>query len=162
MESQGLDGDSRVSADVARQARATPPLPARFHSPRRSQQASRTRPSRVGACNTPRNITMASIISRTLRRAVLDSRGQLPPTFLLPWTANLSTAANATEKSNDSPSTLQHLAHMQSALDKSLAEKPKKADKSAAAPASQPAKLPTKPAPPAQAGELRFTNRCLC
>lgn len=70
---------------------------------------------------------MASIISRTLRRAVLDSRGQLPPTFLLPWTANLSTAANATEKSNDSPSTLQHLAHMQSALDKSLAEKPKKA-----------------------------------
>ncbi|GAB7328432.1 hypothetical protein MBLNU13_g00399t1 [Cladosporium sp. NU13] len=69
---------------------------------------------------------MASIISRTLRRAVLDSRGQLPPTFLLPWTANLSTAANATEKSNDSPSSLQHLAHTQNGLDQSLAEKLKK------------------------------------
>jgi large subunit ribosomal protein L21 len=66
---------------------------------------------------------MASIISRTLRRAVLDSRGQLPPTFLLPWTANLSTAANATEKSNTEPSTVQHLAHMQNVLDQTLNKK---------------------------------------
>lgn len=66
---------------------------------------------------------MASIISRTLRRAVLDSRGQLPPTFLLPWTANLSTTANATEKSNIEPSTVQHLAHMQNVLDETLAKK---------------------------------------
>lgn len=71
---------------------------------------------------------MASIISRTLRRAVLDSRGQLPPTFLLPWTANLSTTANATDKSSDSSSTVQHLAHMQNVLDQSL---PKKSAKKA-------------------------------
>ncbi|KAM0705873.1 hypothetical protein Q7P35_007233 [Cladosporium inversicolor] len=69
---------------------------------------------------------MASIISRTLRRAVLDSRGQLPPTFLLPWTANLSTVANATDKSSDSSSTVQHLAHMQNALDQSLPKNPAK------------------------------------
>ena len=71
---------------------------------------------------------MASIISRTLRRAVLDSRGQLPPTFLLPWTANLSTTANATDKSSDSSSTVQHLAHTQNVLDQSL---PKKSAKKA-------------------------------
>lgn len=54
------------------------------------------------------------------------------------------------------------LSQLVAAAQLKAAEKPKKADKSAAAPASQPAKLPTKPAPPAQAGELRFTNRCLC
>jgi hypothetical protein len=84
---------------------------------------------------------MASIISRTLRRAVLDSRGQLPPTFLLPWTANLSTAANATEKSNIEPSTVQHLAHMQNVLDETLAKKSASAKKSAPA-------LPTPAASP--------------
>jgi hypothetical protein len=84
---------------------------------------------------------MASIISRTLRRAVLDSRGQLPPTFLLPWTANLSTAANATEKSNIEPSTVQHLAHMQNVLDETLAKKSTSAKKSAPA-------LPTPAASP--------------
>jgi len=54
------------------------------------------------------------------------------------------------------------LSQLVAAAQLKAAEKPKKADKSAAAPASQPAKLPTKPAPPAQVGELRFTNRCLC
>ena len=84
---------------------------------------------------------MASIISRTLRRAVLDSRGQLPPTFLLPWTANLSTTANATEKSNIEPSTVQHLAHMQNVLDETLAKNSASAKKSALA-------LPTPAASP--------------
>jgi len=82
---------------------------------------------------------MASIISRTLRRAVLDSRGQLPPTFLLPWTANLSTTSNATESSTLPPPTAQPLAQMQSTLEQSL---PKKAANKAPAlpsPASSPA-----------------------
>ena len=61
---------------------------------------------------------MASIISRTLRRAVLDSRGQLPPTFLLPWTANLSTIPSATEKSNIPPPST--LAQKQQTLDQSI------------------------------------------
>ena len=73
---------------------------------------------------------MASIISRTLRRAVLDSRGQLPPTFLLPWTANLSTVSNATEKSNVPPPNVQPLAQMQNTLEK---PSPKKAATSAPA-----------------------------
>jgi large subunit ribosomal protein L21 len=67
---------------------------------------------------------MASIISRTLRRAMLDSRGQLPPTFLLPWTANLSTISNATENSNiPPPNTANPLVQKQNILDESIAKK---------------------------------------
>uniref|UniRef100_A0A6N2K6T5 Hyaluronan/mRNA-binding protein domain-containing protein n=1 Tax=Salix viminalis TaxID=40686 RepID=A0A6N2K6T5_SALVM len=43
------------------------------------------------------------------------------------------------------------LSQLVAAAQLKAAEKPKKADKTAAAPASQPARLPTKPAPPAQA-----------
>lgn len=46
------------------------------------------------------------------------------------------------------------LSQLVAAAQLKAAEKPKKADKTAAAPTSQPARLPTKPAPPAQAGEL--------
>lgn len=66
---------------------------------------------------------MASVISRTLRRAVLDSRGQLPPTFLLPWTASLSTTANAGQTSNIPPPTAQPLAQKQNILDRSISKK---------------------------------------
>jgi large subunit ribosomal protein L21 len=69
---------------------------------------------------------MASLISRTLRRAVLDSRGQLPPTFLLPWTANLSTVPHATARSDiPPPNTAQPLQAKQNLLEKSF---PKKVD----------------------------------
>lgn len=69
---------------------------------------------------------MASLISRTLRRAVLDSRGQLPPTFLLPWTANLSTVPHATARSDiPPPNTAQPLQAKQNILKQSL---PKKVD----------------------------------
>lgn len=37
------------------------------------------------------------MLTRTLRRALLDSRYSLPPTFLLPWTACLTTATAAVE-----------------------------------------------------------------
>lgn len=67
---------------------------------------------------------MASIISRTLRRAVLDTSGQLPPTFLLPWTANLSTIPNATERSDiPPPNTAQPLSSKQNVLESSLPKK---------------------------------------
>ncbi|KAF9685442.1 hypothetical protein SADUNF_Sadunf03G0055000 [Salix dunnii] len=49
------------------------------------------------------------------------------------------------------------LSQLVAAAQLKAAEKPKKVDKPAA-PASKPAKLPTRPAPPAQAGELRFSN----
>jgi large subunit ribosomal protein L21 len=69
---------------------------------------------------------MASLISRTLRRAVLDSRGQLPPTFLLPWTANLSTVPHATARSDiPPPNTAQPLQAKQNILEQSF---PKKVD----------------------------------
>jgi large subunit ribosomal protein L21 len=71
--------------------------------------------------------TMASIISRTLRRAVLDSRGQLPPTFLLPWAANLSTIPNATESSNiPPPETASPLAQNSAILGQKLHNGPKR------------------------------------
>ncbi|KAM0714934.1 hypothetical protein Q7P37_009399 [Cladosporium fusiforme] len=85
---------------------------------------------------------MASIISRTLRRAVLDTRGQLPPTFLLPWTANLSTIPNATERSDiPPPNTAQPLSPKQNILDSSL---PKKSETTigSSKPASDAAPLP--------------------
>lgn len=87
---------------------------------------------------------MASIISRTLRRAVLDSRGQLPPTFLLPWTANLSTTANATETSNTLPSDIsQHpLRQAQDKLDRTITRKQRNSFKSPA-PANDAPALPT-------------------
>lgn len=67
---------------------------------------------------------MASIISRTLRRAVQDTRGQLPPTFLLPWTANLSTIPNATERSDiPPPNTAQPLSQKQNILEQSSPKK---------------------------------------
>jgi large subunit ribosomal protein L21 len=69
---------------------------------------------------------MASLISRTLRRAALDSRGQLPPTFLLPWTANLSTVPHATARSDIlPPNTAQPLGAKQNILEQSS---PKKVD----------------------------------
>jgi large subunit ribosomal protein L21 len=42
-------------------------------------------------------ITMAAPLSKTLKRVVLENRSQLPPTFLLPWTASLSTVQHAPE-----------------------------------------------------------------
>jgi len=50
------------------------------------------------------------MLSRSLRRAVLDTRIQLPPTFLLPWTAKLSTVSHTTEASN-APEELVNSAH---------------------------------------------------
>jgi large subunit ribosomal protein L21 len=81
---------------------------------------------------------MASIISRTLRRAVLDSRGQLPPTFLLPWTANLSTTSNAAETSTIPPPPAQPLAQMQSTLEQSLPKKSANKPPALPSPASSP------------------------
>ena len=40
------------------------------------------------------------MLSRSLRRAVLDTRIQLPPAFLLPWIAHLSTVSHTTEAGN--------------------------------------------------------------
>lgn len=45
----------------------------------------------------------STMLSRTLRRALLDSQCQLPPTFLLPWTANLSTVPRPSEALNGLP-----------------------------------------------------------
>lgn len=43
------------------------------------------------------------MLSRTLRRALKETGPSLPPTFLLPWTAGLSTAANAAIDSTPPP-----------------------------------------------------------
>jgi len=52
------------------------------------------------------------------------------------------------------------LSQLVAAAQLKAAEKPKKVEKPAA-PTSQPAKLPSRPAPPAQAGELWFSNPSL-
>ncbi|PNS18589.1 Homocitrate dehydratase, mitochondrial [Sphaceloma murrayae] len=46
------------------------------------------------------------MLSRTLRRAVLDTRWSLPPPYLLPWTANLSTESHGATTSSIPPSSL--------------------------------------------------------
>lgn len=40
--------------------------------------------------------TFKTMLSRNLKRALLDTRWPAPPTFLLPWAANLTTASNIT------------------------------------------------------------------
>ncbi|KAL1297593.1 hypothetical protein AAFC00_006155 [Neodothiora populina] len=43
---------------------------------------------------------MASLLSRHIKRACLDKSWTLPPTFLLPFAANLSTVSHTTDASN--------------------------------------------------------------
>lgn len=98
---------------------------------------------------------MASLISRTLRRAVLDSRGQLPPTFLLPWTANLSTVPHTTARSDiPPPNTAQPLQAKQNILKQSI---PKKVDTpvSSAAPTADSAPPLPSPGPVDISPEVR-------
>jgi large subunit ribosomal protein L21 len=139
---------------AARQARTskTSGLPARFHSPRRKQDTAIASGSVHIIYQTN---TMASIISRTLRRAVLDSRGQLPPTFLLPWAANLSTIPNATESSNiPPPETASPLAQKPAILGQKLHNGPKR-EKPQNRISKPIARAPALPEPAAVAAESR-------
>jgi large subunit ribosomal protein L21 len=43
------------------------------------------------------------MLTRNLRRALLDSRWSLPPTFLLPWAAHLTTTSHTIEADNLPP-----------------------------------------------------------
>ncbi|KAI7235587.1 hypothetical protein KC330_g4177 [Hortaea werneckii] len=43
------------------------------------------------------------MLTRNLKRALLDSQWSLPPTFLLPWAASLSTVSHTTEGSHVPP-----------------------------------------------------------
>ena len=43
------------------------------------------------------------MLSRNLKRALLDTRWPLPPTFLLPWSAGLTTVSHTTEPTPDLP-----------------------------------------------------------
>ncbi|KXS95153.1 hypothetical protein AC578_5108 [Pseudocercospora eumusae] len=47
------------------------------------------------------------MLSRTIWRTLLESRSQLPPTFLLPWTAKLSTVSHTTDAPSEPPPTTQ-------------------------------------------------------
>jgi hypothetical protein len=55
-------------------------------------------PSSRSSSNKPHKM-----LSRNLRRALLDTRWPLPPTFLLPWTAGLTTVSNTAEPTSDLP-----------------------------------------------------------
>ncbi|KAF2226617.1 hypothetical protein BDZ85DRAFT_190871 [Elsinoe ampelina] len=46
------------------------------------------------------------MLSRSLRRAVLDTRWSLPPPYLLPWTANLTTTSQPTTSSTIPPASI--------------------------------------------------------
>ncbi|WPG97751.1 homocitrate dehydratase, mitochondrial [Acrodontium crateriforme] len=46
---------------------------------------------------------MATILSRSLKRALLDSKLPVPPTFLLPWAAGITTASHSTQTANGAP-----------------------------------------------------------
>merc|ERR1712014_445220 len=43
------------------------------------------------------------MLTRNLKRALLDSQWSLPPTFLLPWAASLSTVSHTSEGSHVPP-----------------------------------------------------------
>lgn len=43
------------------------------------------------------------MLTRNLKRALLDSRSSLPPTFLLPWAAGITTVSHTTESGNVPP-----------------------------------------------------------
>lgn len=49
------------------------------------------------------------MLSRTLKRALLDTPSTLPPTFLLPWTATLTTSATTSPASSQTPPPPSHL-----------------------------------------------------
>ncbi|KAK4540813.1 hypothetical protein LTR36_008890 [Oleoguttula mirabilis] len=52
------------------------------------------------------------MLSRNLKRALLDSRFPLPPTFLLPWAAGLTTVSHTTEAGNVPPPLLDSAQHV--------------------------------------------------
>lgn len=64
------------------------------------------------------------MLSRNLKRVLLDSRWPLPPTFLLPWSANLTTASQSTAASDLPPAPPQALDQRPSRLSESRHDKP--------------------------------------
>ncbi|KAK5127050.1 hypothetical protein LTR85_008409 [Meristemomyces frigidus] len=83
------------------------------------------------------------MLSRTLKRALLDSRLPLPPTFLLPWAAGLTTVSHTPEAGNVPPPLIdsaQHVSTDRQAM-KSASKQPKSASPAHTAPATAP-KLP--------------------
>lgn len=52
------------------------------------------------------------MLSRNLKRALLDSRLPLPPTFLLPWAAGLTTVSHTTEAGNVPPPLIDAAQHV--------------------------------------------------
>lgn len=47
------------------------------------------------------------MLSRNLKRALLDSRWPMPPTFLLPWAAGLTTASHSTDPPTSMPPSME-------------------------------------------------------
>ncbi|TKA83527.1 hypothetical protein B0A55_00517 [Friedmanniomyces simplex] len=83
------------------------------------------------------------MLSRNVKRALLDSRWPVPPTFLLPWAANLTTVSRATEANNVPPPLL-------NAVQRVSPERPEKRESRAspsAPPPPSPSSAPPLPAP---------------
>nr|POF26170.1 homocitrate dehydratase, mitochondrial [Quercus suber] len=57
------------------------------------------------------------MLSRSLKRALLDSRWPTPPTFLLPWTASLTTVSHTTN-GNDIPPPVQPISRSRTPQDR--------------------------------------------
>ncbi|KAK4560622.1 hypothetical protein LTR86_005200 [Recurvomyces mirabilis] len=65
------------------------------------------------------------MLTRNLKRVLLDSQWSIPPTFLLPWAASLTTVSHATE-ANNIPPTLVNAAQHVSTPRKSASPRPAK------------------------------------
>ncbi|KAK5731859.1 hypothetical protein LTR17_011071 [Elasticomyces elasticus] len=85
------------------------------------------------------------MLSRNVKRALLDSRWPLPPTFLLPWAATLTTVSHATEASNIPPPLVNAGQHVSPERLERRHDQISSNTPPAAAPTLQPANISTQP-----------------
>ncbi|KAK5717722.1 hypothetical protein LTR15_008561 [Elasticomyces elasticus] len=86
------------------------------------------------------------MLSRNVKRALLDTRWPLPPTFLLPWAATLTTVSHATEASNIPPPLVNAGQHVSPERLERRHDQTSSNTSPAAAPTLQPANTSTPPA----------------
>ncbi|KAK5117723.1 hypothetical protein LTR62_005147 [Meristemomyces frigidus] len=94
------------------------------------------------------------MLTRNLKRALLDSQWPVPPTFLLPWAASLTTVSHTTEASNIPPPLINAAQHVPT-TDRSSMSQATVGSPSAAAPATSPPPKPFKVSPPALSPTVR-------
>ena len=93
------------------------------------------------------------MLSRTLRKALLDAKPQLPPTFLLPWTAGLTTVSHTSDSASQPPPSMAASRTQQHAESSSSPRsKPSNPSSKSSEPVSEPSEMPKLPTPGPRSG----------